>query len=171
MVDNCVFIALVHVNFSICRGSFRVIKSINLINNNNLYKQSFRQKKYSITMFVCLFVFRTKTSYQLALFEVDNGLQLRMRDNTQSVLRDCSAFFSSQPTTLCCAMLPNCQPLRRHDLTQCKGQGTRLRCSLRQITIFFRHPIPGVVSNLTQLLLIARYLQQSREIRHHLNNE
>ena len=121
--------------------------------------------------FLLLFVFERRPLISLRYLRWTYGLQLRMRDNTQSVLRDCSAFFSSQPTTLCRAMLPNCQPLRGNDLPECKGQGSRLRCSLRQITTFFRHPIPGVVSNLTQLLLIARYIQQSREIRHHLNNE
>ena len=55
-----------------------------------------------------LFVFERRPLISLCYLRWTYGLQLRMRDNTQSVLRDCSAFFSSQPTTLCRAMLPNC---------------------------------------------------------------
>ena len=55
-----------------------------------------------------LFVSERRPLISFRYLRWTNGLQLRMRANTQSVLRDCSAFFSSQPTTLCCAMLPNC---------------------------------------------------------------
>ena len=144
---------------------------LGICKNNTLIRDICSKHAEYFLLFVCLFVFERRPLISFRYLRWTNGLQLRMRANTQSVLRDCNAFFSSHQSTLCRAMLTNWQPLRRYDLTECKGQGTRLRCSLRQITTFFRHPIPGVVNNLPLLLLIARYMQQSREIIHNLNNE
>ena len=99
-------------------------------------------------IFICLFVFERRPLISFRCLRWTNGLQLRMRADTQTVLRDCNAFFSSHPTTLCCAMLPNWQPLRRYDLPECKGKDALEMLTKIDCSTFFRHPIPGVVSTL-----------------------
>ena len=130
------------------------------------------RKKYEKLHLHCLFVcFQTKTSHQLSLFEVDKCLQLRMRTDTQTVLWDCNDFFSSHTTTLCCAMLPNWQPTWRYGLPDYNRNDALEMFTRIDSSTFFGHPIPGVVTSLPLLLLIARYIQQSRDTRPNLNNE
>ncbi len=52
-----------------------------------------------------------------------------------------------------------------------KGRDTLEMLTKIELSTFFRHPIPGAVTSLPLLKLIARYMLQSRETRPNVDIE
>ena len=110
--------------------------------------------------YVCLFVFKQRPLIGCHYFRWTNGQQLCNRTDIQTVLWDCDAFFSSHQTNvvqcyvaklvaiaeICVAIIVQWRLMRLGLLTKIDN------------STFFRHPIPGVVTSLPLLILIARYM-------------